>query len=134
MSNRKRDERGAALVEFALIVPVLVMLLMGLIECGRAYNMKLAVEAAAREGARELALNYDDADHGVAAARTEAMAADGVANLQTNEIQPVACPPPTQTGPRRATVNITKQFTFHIPLIPTFVRELKGTGVMRCGL
>ena len=49
-------ERGAAAVEFALILPLLVMLVFGIIEFGRGYNAKIELTGAVREGARELAL------------------------------------------------------------------------------
>ena len=38
------------------------MLLMGIIEFGRAYNTQISIQAAAREGARELALRKSSAD------------------------------------------------------------------------
>jgi Flp pilus assembly protein TadG len=45
-------ERGQALAEFALVMPVLFLLIGGIIEFGRAWNIKQAVTDAAREGAR----------------------------------------------------------------------------------
>jgi Flp pilus assembly protein TadG len=47
-----RRSRGQALVEFALILPVLMLLLLGIIEFGRAWNVKQVLTDAAREGAR----------------------------------------------------------------------------------
>jgi Flp pilus assembly protein TadG len=47
-----RGESGAALVEFALLLPVFAMLVFGLFSAGQAYNNKLAVVNAVREGAR----------------------------------------------------------------------------------
>lgn len=46
------EERGAELVEFAILAPLLVMLLMGMIWFGRAYNTTQTLTRAAREGAR----------------------------------------------------------------------------------
>ncbi|MGH9003198.1 MAG: TadE/TadG family type IV pilus assembly protein [Acidimicrobiia bacterium] len=46
------SERGAALVEFALILPVLVVITFGMIGAGIAYNHKMDITYAAREGAR----------------------------------------------------------------------------------
>lgn len=43
---------GQALAEFALILPVLFLVIAGIIEFGRGWNMKQAVTDAAREGAR----------------------------------------------------------------------------------
>lgn len=51
-AERKRGEGGAAAVEFALILPVLVMLLFGIITVGLAYADHIAVTNAVREGAR----------------------------------------------------------------------------------
>ncbi len=53
------DERGAVAVEFALIFPVLVLLLVGIIEYGSMFNAQLLVQGAAREGAREMAVTGD---------------------------------------------------------------------------
>ena len=53
---RGGDERGAVAVEFALIFPVLVLLLVGIIEFGAMFNAQLLVQGAAREGAREMSL------------------------------------------------------------------------------
>jgi Flp pilus assembly protein TadG len=47
-----RGRKGQALAEFALILPVLFLLIAGIIEFGRAWNIKQAVTDAAREGAR----------------------------------------------------------------------------------
>jgi len=49
---RHDAERGAALVEFALVLPLLTMLLLGIVSSGLAYNRKLDVTHATREGAR----------------------------------------------------------------------------------
>lgn len=52
MSPRRESERGAALVEFALILPIVVSLLMGLVTGGLAYNKKIAITDAVRGAAR----------------------------------------------------------------------------------
>lgn len=46
-----RDE-GQAVVEFALVAPVLILLLVGIFEFGRAWSAHQSVTDAAREGAR----------------------------------------------------------------------------------
>ncbi|MGH9034629.1 MAG: TadE/TadG family type IV pilus assembly protein [Acidimicrobiia bacterium] len=45
-------ERGAAMVEFALVLPVIVMVTFAMITSGIAYNHKMDMTHAAREGAR----------------------------------------------------------------------------------
>jgi Flp pilus assembly protein TadG len=53
-----RDERGANLVEFALIVPFLLLLLFGIIEFAWLFSQNLDVRHGSREGARLAAVNY----------------------------------------------------------------------------
>lgn len=53
----RESERGAAAVEFALLVPILIMLVFGIMEFGRAYNVQLSLTNAAREGVRIMAIN-----------------------------------------------------------------------------
>lgn len=53
----RNTERGAVAVEFALLVPILVMLLLGIMEFGRAYNAQVTLTNAARESARSMAIN-----------------------------------------------------------------------------
>ena len=50
--RRHGVERGAALVEFALILPLFMMLILGTFTGAIAYNQKLDLAHAAREGAR----------------------------------------------------------------------------------
>ena len=46
------DERGAVAVEFALVLPLLVMLLLGIATTGLSYTHAIGVTNAVREGAR----------------------------------------------------------------------------------
>lgn len=48
----RKDERGASAVEFALLAPILFMLVFGIIQLGMAYHRQQGLEAASREGAR----------------------------------------------------------------------------------
>lgn len=57
--RRSSDQRGAAALEFALIVPILVALVFGIADFGWAINRDTLVNNAAREGAREGSLNPD---------------------------------------------------------------------------
>jgi Flp pilus assembly protein TadG len=51
-SRRIRNQRGAVAVEFALIAPIVLMLLFGMISGGRTYSDHLSITNAVREGAR----------------------------------------------------------------------------------
>jgi Flp pilus assembly protein TadG len=48
----QRDEHGALVVEFGLIVPILLLLVFGIVDFGRAYFTMNNLAAAVREGAR----------------------------------------------------------------------------------
>lgn len=54
-----RDERGAAAVEFALVAPLLFMLVFAIIDFGFGFHAWDATQNAAREGARAGAVNPD---------------------------------------------------------------------------
>ena len=51
-SRRLAGDRGASLVEFALLLPLLMMVLLGMITGGIAYGQRLNVSHATREAAR----------------------------------------------------------------------------------
>jgi hypothetical protein len=51
--GRKKDERGASLVEFALLLPVLALILFGIIDFGTLYNNYQSVRQGARDSMRQ---------------------------------------------------------------------------------
>jgi Flp pilus assembly protein TadG len=51
------DERGAALVEFALVVPILLVLLMAMLDFGKAFNYWIDETQLASSGARWAVVN-----------------------------------------------------------------------------
>lgn len=53
----RKDENGQSLVEFALVVPVLLLFLLGIVEFGWLFNAKISLTSAAREGARVAAVS-----------------------------------------------------------------------------
>ena len=52
MRSLRASDRGAAVVEFALIMPVLILLVAGVIQFGIMYSQYQVLQGAAREGAR----------------------------------------------------------------------------------
>jgi len=57
-----KDPRGQALVELALVVPVLLTLVLGVVEFGRLFSAYMTIQHAAREGARLGVLGATDAE------------------------------------------------------------------------
>lgn len=62
---RRRDDRGAVIVEAAVIAPIFFLLLFAILEFGIAMRSYLALSNAVRDGAREAAVeaNEGDADY-----------------------------------------------------------------------
>lgn len=55
----KQAQHGASAVEFALILPLLVVLVFGVFQFGLAFNRQQSFHAASREAARLVAVGYD---------------------------------------------------------------------------
>lgn len=76
-----RGNRGAALVEFAIVSVLLIMLVFGIIEFALLMKDYLTVNQAAREGARVASLGYQTTvirDHVVSAAPTLTLSSESV--------------------------------------------------------
>ncbi|MHA7222056.1 TadE/TadG family type IV pilus assembly protein [Arthrobacter sp. RHLT1-20] len=52
-TTRDHQQRGAAAVEFALILPLFLSMVLGVIDFGVAYGQNVSLQGAAREGARQ---------------------------------------------------------------------------------
>src|SRR4051812_45067078 len=104
------SERGAAIIEFALLLPILIMLVFGIITFGRAYFAKLELASAVREGARAAALGKTNGE-----AVSATVAAGSGLGISSGNVQIVAsCPPGADTA---AKVKATYAFTYDIPLV-----------------
>lgn len=57
---RRDRTKGSALVEFALVVPLLLLLLLGIMVVGIVINAKIVVAGAAREAGRSWAIEQSD--------------------------------------------------------------------------
>lgn len=128
ISNRathSRRDRGVAAVEFALVMSVLLLLVMGIIDLGRALATKQEVTHATREAVRVYAVTQDY-DQAVQAF------VNGTAGLTCST--PVISPAPCEAGEEVA-VTADCDFHFVTPLadkLPVMDR-IGSTAVMRCG-
>jgi len=73
-----RDRGGQAAVEFALVLPFLLIMLIGIVEFGRAWNQHQVITDAARETARRACLGTDLAEADAKKVANDAMAAAGI--------------------------------------------------------
>lgn len=123
--NRRRwgSERGAAAVEFALVLPILVLILFGVIEFGGVYNAQLMVTGAAREAARTMAIDGVAGD-AVAVARDAAI---GIPSSALDvEISPSTC-----SAGADVTVEVHYDRPFLTGLFGATI-ELTGLATRRC--
>lgn len=120
---QERD-RGAVAVEFALVAPILLALLAGIVEFSHAFNLQISVTQAAREAAREMAITNSQDE-------AEAAAENGAPGLNTAAFTytftPEAC-----TDEATVTVDISYTADTLTGLFGSAV-TLVGVGAMRCG-
>ena len=58
----KSNEKGQAMVEFAIVLPILLMLVLGIIQFGITFNHYLTLTDAVRAGARQAAVSRTASD------------------------------------------------------------------------
>jgi Flp pilus assembly protein TadG len=129
MRNRLRDERGASAVEFAMIVPLLVALAVGIAEFGHAFQVQGTLSSAAREGVRVMALQNDPAAARAAVRDAAGTLDPGITDAQIT-ISPAACPVSAA-----GTTFVELTIDYPMPFLTGFFGDgldLTGTGVMRC--
>ncbi|MGR0158900.1 TadE/TadG family type IV pilus assembly protein [Paenarthrobacter nitroguajacolicus] len=132
--NRAPRERGAVAVEFALVLPIFLLLVLGIFEFGRAFNIQISLSEAAREAARYAAIHQSESGYSVGDAQASGVAAAPSVDLDPGDITITS----SGTSPCNVEVTIsysTPWMTGFPGLVPGMPAELdvSGTGVMRCG-
>jgi Flp pilus assembly protein TadG len=120
--RRSREDQGAAAVEFALVLPVLVLILFGIVDLGRMLNARITLSQAAHEGARAAAIADDD------------VALDTVTRVMGSMATAMDGPPTILgcDGTRdEATVTVTYRFDFATPIFGSDT-QLSATAVVPC--
>ena len=142
------EERGQAVVEFALILPLLLLIVVGIMDFGRAMNYKNAATQLANEAARYLTVNRDPVS-GVAPTcgsvksylQTQADTPELATMLQNGTLT-IAFPAGANNigDPVQVTVNTTFSWlpftrAHKLPMVPAFVVAptigIKGLATMR---
>lgn len=116
--------RGAAVVEFALIMPILILLVFGIFEFGRAYNAKVTLTHAAREAVRDYTINGDEAD----AIATGVNAAPALSGVTVTIVDSCDGTPGDDAEAEASWV-----LDYTIPLFNSGSITLDESAVMRCG-
>ncbi|WP_342432923.1 TadE/TadG family type IV pilus assembly protein [Neobacillus sp. FSL H8-0543] len=122
-----KSQKGQSLVEFALVLPLLILLLFGIIDFGRIFHAYLTIDHTGREAARAASIGKDDTT---------------IKNKAVNDavgigltITDIGISPPTATreSGNDVTITITYPITFLTPVIGSVVGPitLTDTTVMR---
>jgi len=103
-TTAQRHERGNAVIEFALVLPILLLVVFGITEFGRAFLTLNILNTAAREGARLAVVTAPDVD----AVRTRVTQVLGAARIVPTAINVVG--PAANDPARRVTVTVNANF------------------------
>jgi Flp pilus assembly protein TadG len=105
-NGRSARDRGAAAVEFALVFPLLLLIVFGIIDFGRLLNAQITLTQAAREGARLAAVGQPNV-----VSRTQATAT----GLSPVTVTVTSCA--VGAGPNaNAVVSVSYPFSFVTPI------------------
>lgn len=114
-----KNEKGASAVEFALVLPIFVMLVFGIFQFGIAFNNWIAITHAAREGARLAAVGQ----------YTEQKVRDSAPSVA---IQSISVSGQGGTIGSPVTIIVTGNvLNINIPFVGNWPVTLKSTAVMR---
>jgi len=124
--KRLRPDSGEALVEMALVLPILLVLSLGMLDFGRAFHMKNIVDSAAREACR-VAVITTPPDVALAQGRAaDILTAGGVTGGSTAVVGPDPA--------KMVTVTVTARFKFVTPgLFALFGSLADPTGINMIG-
>lgn len=135
MLNTRNKERGAAAVEMAIVLPLLLLILFGVIEFGRVFNVQISLTQAAREGARHAAIHYGDGTLDVeAAALASVPQLAGLGVVVDDDADSCSSGEDVTVTTSVSLASLSGFLDTEIfgnPII--FPLDMTGVGVMRCG-
>lgn len=145
MTGAVGDTRGQAVVEFALVAPLVLLLLLGIVEFGRAWNAYQVVTDAAREGARiaAVATSPDTVSADTVKKRVvQALERAGLRDCTITCVDVTSSPngwPAGALPPRNDTLRVNVTYPFQFTFLKPFMQwttadasiELKTSFVMR---
>jgi hypothetical protein len=108
-----KGERGQAIVEFALVVPLLLVVILGVVLVAEVGVARLALEHGAAEAARTGSLtNDDELIRGTAAAAVAPLDASSVKVI----IEPAENESPRSSSPRGSLLRVRLRYSIPVPL------------------
>jgi Flp pilus assembly protein TadG len=130
-AGRRRSERGAELIEFALVFPLMLLVMVGIIDFGLMFQRYHVVTNAAREGARLAALpGYGVAD--VQARVNQFLTASGLTAPAVTTVLPTQS---IAVGAQWICVRpVTVQYPYSYSAVGTLASYFGGAGFSRMGL
>ena len=126
--RRSRRSRGQAMVEFTLILPLLLLLILGIYQFGQTYADYIQVTNAARDGGRKALVSRSDAS-GVADVVTAAKNATWW--LDKNQTTVTVSPGQPWTTGQTVTVTITYPYSINLLGLVVSSGTLKSTTTVR---
>jgi Flp pilus assembly protein TadG len=122
-----KDQKGQTMTEFALVLPIIALLLFAVIQCGIAFNNYLTVTDAARAAARKGAVSMYGGGSPSSAASAAARAS--AQNLDQSKFQvSVSASPSWEKG---ADVIVTTSYPYEISLLGLVVKSGNVTSTTR---
>lgn len=114
LSKFKKSQKGQAMVEFALVLPVLLILVLGSIDAGWLLYAKISTTAAAREAARAVSV-LDKTEYG----QFQSIADAKATTVPGNEV--VSVTPNSYAEGAKMTVTVTTSVTPLVGFLPTSI-------------
>jgi Flp pilus assembly protein TadG len=108
-------ERGQSLVEAAFALPVVIMLMLGLLDLGRAYYIMVELNDAADEAATYAALKYTD----ISGIRMRAVQSANNVTIDPDNV--VLSGPPAHGVGQPVTVTISVDMSLYTPFVSQLV-------------
>jgi len=131
--SRLSDDSGQALAEFALVLPVLLVLLLAMIDFGKAFNYWIDATHITAEGARYAVVNRKP-DSGSALTLQQQLQGQAIAELHTGGTTAVAAPAqvciefPNGTSNAGDPVLVRMRFTYHwLPFLGSRIAIAQST-------
>jgi len=112
-----RSEQGQSMTEFALVLPVLALILFAVLQFGIVFNNYVTLTDAARAGARRAAVSRQDPNRDSAVITAVKNSASDL------DLSKLSVPPPSSTWDPGSDVTVTASYPYSISLLGLVVKS-----------